>query len=1068
MVINKMIKSTTTIFAVVMLWSCGEYLQAQDLLLSGNTESPLFPKTERRMGSGAELSWVTDGEYKSNAELVKTGSRPDGKRRVLLDGRVGSDGDCQAFGVWSGGVYYGSFIIDLKNKYLITRTAVWSQQTETQAMESFEVLLSDDGNKFISMGSCTVDPQLKSGKDRLGVRSEYKLPNPAVAQYVMIRARKKGGSRQMVLCEAAIWGRNSTSGMGVEMRPENQRPGVVFTVAGIQSGAVMLDWRGFAQNGDKVKKWRIYEGEEPFKKISDRGVKLREVLDAKITRKALYPLAPGKRYFFGITAEYEDGECGAVNAASYTPPMPFTCEKFSDMPAINHYWGGGSARMVKRPHGGEWEQVALDLLAQTPFKETRWWRSYPEIVGKFYEHGIGICVFPSEENYKNGRQLGIYEYSAGNEPELSGKPLNDYVERLKGNYKQGKAIDRFNTISAPTSNLDDHALEWLDRFYAAGAKEYFDVLDLHTYLKSSGGFKGPAGYENSAPEALLERMERVNAIKAKYGDSAKPVISTEFGYTECRSGNPSGNITPEKKAQYLVRGLILHYVLGFKRVYVYSFWDEGDDANYTEHAFGMVDYNMQKKPAFTAVCVLGRELGEATELTPIEGMKIPHFGYTATMRKNPETVSVIWDGSGSYSGVFTTTSGKVKVVTMAGEVRQMHTDTEGKFRLIFDGSPLYIHTAGPMRMLSSRKVEKTEKRAEGIELRLAREVFTMRTENKQVNIGFTLLNGSRGKQGVDIRLDDSEGKNIAVKHMEVNGGEEISGSFSLPAPEQILEKYRISISYSNQVSSFADEKSFYVRRLQPNNDKVNVLTGRMTGWGKPVICLSNNSLEVTIDPSRGGRVLEILNKSTGANQVNLPYEKLGGLSSISYAYCIWDEVKSERGFAISSKAVYRTEEIANGVVLRGGEAGKLDITKTYTLDPVQAELKLKVKIVNNSNRELPVTYYLHPEYTVGGAAESNNDIIMLPIAGQTLKLPFWNGLGEKRTDKLDKGWWAIADEAGGLELRQEFEINQFKNPRLWFGIGCYNLEMESIEGLKLKPGESWQGMLSWQLKQRKM
>ena len=45
--------------------------------------------------------------------------------------------------------------------------------------------------------------------------------------------------------------------------------------------------------------------------------------------------------------------------------------------------------------------------------------------------------------------------------------------------------------------------------------------------------------------------------------------------------------------------------------------------------------------------------------------------------------------------------------------------------------------------------------------------------------------------------------------------------------------------------------------------------------------------------------------------------------------------------------------------------------------------------------------------------------------------------------------------------RQEFSQDKFRKPRLWFGIGCCNLEMESSKDLKLAPGQSWNGELKW-------
>eukprot|EP00831_Metopus_contortus_P082356 TRINITY_DN8882_c0_g1_i1.p1 TRINITY_DN8882_c0_g1~~TRINITY_DN8882_c0_g1_i1.p1 ORF type:complete len:1162 (+),score=193.77 TRINITY_DN8882_c0_g1_i1:856-4341(+) len=1055
-----------SLWLILCVWALRS--AGDDFLLTDNNMpgwvSNAITSNEKRITTGAKLLWVTEGEFKSDSELQKSGSRPDDSNRVLLDGRIGSEGQYQAFGKWSGGVYYGSFIIDLKSQYLITRTAVWSLQTNKQKMESFEILLSNDGDKFISMGTYSADQEVKSKKG-LGVKFEYLLPKPALAKYVKFRVKKTGGAMQMILSEIAVWGKYPPSGENTKLLPENQRPEVNIKISGIQSGAALLDWSDFAGKAGQVKKWKLYESAVSFGKITDEGVTLKAAYDPKLIRKVIYPLTPGKSYYWGITAEYEDGEYPHTQTIAYTPPLPFSRETFGDMLAINHFWGGGGARFVKR--SAEWEQVAIDLLATTPFKSIRWWRDYPNIVEKFYAHGIGVLTWPSSENLKFGAQLGIYSYSVGNEPELSGQPVSHYLEGLKKSYKQGKAVSLLNKFSAPNTNVDDIALEWLDEFYTLGAKDYFDVLNLHTYMKTGGGFKGPIGYQNSAPEALFERMLRVHEIMKKHGDSDKPVISTEFGYTECNVGNPAGHITPEMKAQYLVRGLIIHYVLDFKRVYVYSFWDEGSDPNYTEHAFGMLDHQLQKKPAYYAVCNLGEQLGKTTEFVPMTGVEQPHFGYVFKFKSEKNPVSVIWDGSGSFCGTFSTTPGKIELVSMYGNKRELYTDADGKFRLIFDGSPVYIHAKSPVKLLASEKVNPVAQAENEIELSLNKNVYhVLSGENKSI-IDLKVKNLTPENHKVKVRLEDSSKKVLGEKLIGINSSAEVTHAFSVPAPITALEEYTISISYQSKHASFYKDKKCFVRKLQPNNGRTNVSLINMHGWDKDIACISNDFLEVTVDPFRGGRILEMLDKTTGVNHINLPYEKLGDLASIAFYYCIWDQVRSDKEFGVSRNAVYELKKIPNGIKMKINEPGKLAVEKTIILTPKASIVTLTVEVTNNSTRELPVSYYLHPEYTVGGGATSNVDVIILPIAGQKMKIPFWNGLGDRKTGKLDAGWWAVIDTDFGIELKQEFSPDKFRDPRLWFGIGCYNLEMETPVDLKLKPGESWKGILTWKYRKIK-
>ena len=367
----------TLISAAMLL---GTALGAADFLLTDNAKpGNSVAANEPRIQTGATLSWVTEGEFATKSEeMLKTGTRPNGTSRVLLDGYRGTDGNCQAFGNW-GGQYYATFIIDLQDPYLITRAAVWSQQDKMKGFENFELLFSMDGTKFVSVGGATCPEGLENKTPKLAEMVEFKLEKPAAARYVQFRVKKHPARMQMILSEVALWGDKLPAGADkTAYLPENQRPEVAAAGSGISSGALKLDWSGFG-SGSQVKKYRVYRSPKPFKNVTEPDVERIGDFPAATTRFVVYPLIPGETNYYGVTAVYEDGEYPGVKPFAYTPPGPVECKTFGDMLAVNHFWGGGGARHVKRT--AEWETVALDLLADTPFREIRWWRSYPEIVG---------------------------------------------------------------------------------------------------------------------------------------------------------------------------------------------------------------------------------------------------------------------------------------------------------------------------------------------------------------------------------------------------------------------------------------------------------------------------------------------------------------------------------------------------------------------------------------------------------------------------------------------------------------------------------------------------------------
>ena len=189
-------RPVTLISAAMLL---GTILGAADSLLTDNGKpGNTVAANEPRIQTGATLSWVTEGEYATkSAEMLKTGSRPNGTNRALLDGRRGTDGECQAFGNW-GGQYYATFTIDLQKPYLITRAAIWSQQDKQRGFENFELLLSMDGRKFVSVGGATCPEGLENKTPKLGEMVEFKLEKPAAAQYVQFRVKKHPARMQKI------------------------------------------------------------------------------------------------------------------------------------------------------------------------------------------------------------------------------------------------------------------------------------------------------------------------------------------------------------------------------------------------------------------------------------------------------------------------------------------------------------------------------------------------------------------------------------------------------------------------------------------------------------------------------------------------------------------------------------------------------------------------------------------------------------------------------------------------------------------------------------------------------
>ncbi|RIK16767.1 MAG: hypothetical protein DCC52_17380, partial [Chloroflexi bacterium] len=120
-----------------------------------------------------------------------------------------------------------------------------------------------------------------------------------------------------------------------------------------------------------------------------------------------------------------------------------------------------------------------------------------------------------------------------NEPNVSfewGQRAPDpaaYTELLKATYARAHEKNPDVKILAgalapnlapPNSTDAMNDLEYLDKMYQAGAKDYFDTLAVHAY-----GWKAPADEAPSPDRVNFRRTELLRDIMLKYGDGAKNV-----------------------------------------------------------------------------------------------------------------------------------------------------------------------------------------------------------------------------------------------------------------------------------------------------------------------------------------------------------------------------------------------------------------------------------------------------------------------------------------------------------------------------------------------------------------
>jgi O-antigen ligase len=203
-----------------------------------------------------------------------------------------------------------------------------------------------------------------------------------------------------------------------------------------------------------------------------------------------------------------------------------------------------------------------------------------------------------------------------------------YVALLKVAYERAKAANPeaviISAALAPTNqdgpqfnSLND--LKYLDQFYAAGGARYMDVMAAQAYglgYSPEFRFTEPDFREKDLKRVNFSRLADMRQVMEKYGDQARPVWITEYGWlsmTPAESVNynffPWGDPVDEAtQARYLTEGLERARRewpwLGVANVWFFKsdkFLLERNDVWGQARHFALVNPDWSPRPAYTAL-----------------------------------------------------------------------------------------------------------------------------------------------------------------------------------------------------------------------------------------------------------------------------------------------------------------------------------------------------------------------------------------------------------------------------------------------------------------------------------
>ena len=255
---------------------------------------------------------------------------------------------------------------------------------------------------------------------------------------------------------------------------------------------------------------------------------------------------------------------------------------------------------------------------------------------------------------------------------------------------------------------------WIARAYAAGIHGSFDVMATHPYM-------GPSDAAPETPDDgtiyKLTHVAAVHNLMTQYGDGAKPIWFTEFGWSSHANTSGMANwelgVSPQTQGDYLVRTLQL-----LKTSYPYvtnAFWYEASDQNTGTTAnidnYGLLTSTFTPKPAYGAVQTY---LGSLTSPAPTTS---PTPTPTPTDTSSPTPTPT---PTATATSSPTPTKHKVKVVTSGPtKVAYGQTVTVTAQLTADDGTPVVdapvtVSTTTSTGVLGSRVVDSPVSDATGV------------------------------------------------------------------------------------------------------------------------------------------------------------------------------------------------------------------------------------------------------------------------------------------------------------------------------------------------------------------
>ena len=165
------------------------------------------------------------------------------------------------------------------------------------------------------------------------------------------------------------------------------------------------------------------------------------------------------------------------------------------------------------------------------------------------------------------------------------------------------------TIALNYRDLND--LIYLERIYASGGGDCFDVLSVQGY----GLFSGATDQRLRPSVINYPHNLLLRDVMVRHGDAHKPIWISELGWNVVPDGMPQtfGQVSEEEQARYAVEAYE-RILTEWPWVEVGAYWffkEAGEDRSQPKYFFRLMEPNFTPLPAYDALAEALPSMGEA-------------------------------------------------------------------------------------------------------------------------------------------------------------------------------------------------------------------------------------------------------------------------------------------------------------------------------------------------------------------------------------------------------------------------------------------------------------------------